>query len=623
MPIPQCLEAALSYLNRGWSCIPLCNPEHKGNFPPNHAINCQSPGKAPPWPWKDFQTHLPKPDQLKLLWARNPFCNVGIIMGKVSGLVGIDIDGPDGETALQKLANGHPIPETIEFSTGKGRRLLFAVPNGKTIPITSFQTSTTEPLRILGEGSQTVAPPSKHHSGKTYTWTKAPGQTPIAQAPDWLLVPKKSQGVALPHVTAANGSPITTNRNITLTGIAGSARRAGANAEEIYALLCLTNKRCVPPLPDAELKTIANSVAKYPPATMTGQNKQQITQQPTPIEIVTAKDLIETDYPEPKWAVPGLIPEGATILAGRPKSGKSLLIMGIGIAVATGGKALGTIGLPGGRALYLALEDGKRRLKKRLTKILQGDPVPDRFEFATNWPRASEGGITAISHWIEQHKTDARLIIIDTLARIRDIRQLQTGIYDDDYRSLANIKDLADGYGISLLIIHHTRKQPTEDPLDSVSGTLGLSGAADAILVLRRPRNHYQANLFITGRDLDEANWTIEMDKATFRWKLLNMENSQLTIEQIAIINAIKEFGKPANPMQIATALKKSYAATKQMMWRMSKDDLLSALPDGSYDLTANDPTCPQPGGSGDLSASDPNMPQPPQAEGGSVLPLT
>src|SRR5262245_37255994 len=85
--------------------------------------------------------------------------------------------------------------------------------------------------------------------------------------------------------------------------------------------------------------------------------------------IVKAQTILATHYPEPKWAVKGLIPEGVTFIAGPPKLGKSIFALNLAVAVAEGGKALSHFDVDQGSVLYLALEDGPRRIQERLRKL--------------------------------------------------------------------------------------------------------------------------------------------------------------------------------------------------------------------------------------------------------------
>ncbi len=106
----------------------------------------------------------------------------------------------------------------------------------------------------------------------------------------------------------------------------------------------------------------------------------------------TAADLMREELPPVRWAVPGILPEGLSLLAGKPKLGKSWLALGLAVAKASGGVALGKIPVDQGEVLYLALEDNRRRLQNRLRKVLDGSPPPEGLHIATEWARVDEGG---------------------------------------------------------------------------------------------------------------------------------------------------------------------------------------------------------------------------------------
>jgi RecA-family ATPase len=90
----------------------------------------------------------------------------------------------------------------------------------------------------------------------------------------------------------------------------------------------------------------------------------------------TAAELMAMELPPVRWVIPDILPEGVTFLAGKPKMGKSWMALGLGIAVATGGVALGTKQVEQGEVLYLALEDNRRRIHNRLNKLLSGRTAP-------------------------------------------------------------------------------------------------------------------------------------------------------------------------------------------------------------------------------------------------------
>jgi hypothetical protein len=231
-------------------------------------------------------------------------------------------------------------------------------------------------------------------------------------------------------------------------------------------------------------------------------------QSPKP-EVYTAAALLQMDLPEPRWAVPGILPEGLVVLGGKPKLGKSWLALHLGIAVATGGYALGVRGITAGDALYLALEDNWRRLQDRFRKLNGSMPGPElaRLTLARRWPRQDAGGQAYISEWLEEHP-EARLVVIDTWGKFRTPRRSRGGseIYDEDYGHASELQDLAEAYHVCILLISHCRKGAADDWQDSLLGSQGLAGAADATMVLQRERSEKEAKLHITGRDLEERS---------------------------------------------------------------------------------------------------------------------
>jgi len=224
------------------------------------------------------------------------------------------------------------------------------------------------------------------------------------------------------------------------------------------------------------------------------------------------------DFPPLAYAVPGLIPEGLTLEVGPPKAGKSWLTLGLLLAVASGGVALGAIkvGEPR-RVLYLALEDGDRRMQDRC-RVLLGEPeIPPLFHYLT---RIEPGSLLAtIEAWMRRHP-DTAMITIDTLGRVMPPAFQGESAYQRDYRVGAALKAQADACpGLSVVILHHDRKASADDFVDSVSGTHGLAGAADTIVVLCRARQSAEGSLKVTGRDVPENEYGLQVVGGT-TWQL-------------------------------------------------------------------------------------------------------
>jgi hypothetical protein len=240
------------------------------------------------------------------------------------------------------------------------------------------------------------------------------------------------------------------------------------------------------------------------------------------MEPLTAADLLAREFPPLRYCVEGLIVEGLTLLAGKPKLGKSWLALLLSVAVAAGGYVLGQLRAERGEVLYLALEDGERRLQQRLRAVLGDDAIPDGWHYQTLWPTIEEehGGLEALQMWLESHPA-CRLVIIDTLAKIRPRERPNATLYGQDYGALAPLAELARAYHVALVIVHHTRKAGAEDALDAVSGSTGLTAAADAVLVLQRARGQGDATLSVTGRDIEERELALRFDQTTMQWTLI------------------------------------------------------------------------------------------------------
>lgn len=221
-------------------------------------------------------------------------------------------------------------------------------------------------------------------------------------------------------------------------------------------------------------------------------------------------------FPPLAWAVPDIIPEGFGLLVGPPKLGKSWMALGIGLAVAAGGRALGRI--PVGEArpvLYLALEDGPRRLQDRCRKLLVNSPIPKNLDFIT---KASPADVLdTIEAWLEFHDGKNPLVLLDTLGKVMPPSVPGESAYARDYRVGGRLKDLVDRRpGATLLVVHHTRKQGSEDWMDSTSGTNGLNGAADFTVAITRARNEQEGLLKVTGRDVPEGEYAITSTSGTW-----------------------------------------------------------------------------------------------------------
>lgn len=224
------------------------------------------------------------------------------------------------------------------------------------------------------------------------------------------------------------------------------------------------------------------------------------------------------EFPPLKWTVPGVIPEGMTLLVGPPKAGKSWLILSLALGLAAGGSVLGKLPVEPRPVLYLSLEDGHRRIKDRSRQLLGGAPTPAAFEYLTVvHPGAT---LATIEAWHDRHPGTEPAVFVDTLGKVMPPSLIGESAYARDYRVGAALKRLADDRpGSSLVIAHHDRKAESADFVDGVSGTNGLAGSADTIVLLARARHETSGLLKVTGRDVPEGEFAISFREGS-RWEL-------------------------------------------------------------------------------------------------------
>jgi hypothetical protein len=299
--------------------------------------------------------------------------------------------------------------------------------------------------------------------------------------------------------------------------------------------------------------------------------------------VFIASDLRRMTFPEVPFVVGGLILEGLTILAGRPKIGKSWLALDVCLGVAQGHRVLGNLSTTKGDVLYAALEDNRRRLQKRIDKLipLLSADWPARLTLATEWRRLDDGGVEDIAEWAAS-VPNPRLVVLDTLAGVRPPKQNGEALYDADYRALVALHRLAGEKGFAVLVLHHTRKAEADDPLDTISGTLGLVGCADTALVLARSSGG--TTLYVRGRDLEEREDAIVFDRERCSW---SVQGEAAEVRQSdtrkAILAVLARSPEPLGPKDIADDTGLNDENVRQTLRRMKGDGDIFLVSRGKY----------------------------------------
>ena len=238
---------------------------------------------------------------------------------------------------------------------------------------------------------------------------------------------------------------------------------------------------------------------------------------PAYLHTVSMNDLYETVFMSRPPVIDGLLYSGTYLFAGAPKVGKSFFMAQLAYHISTGQK-LWDYDVRQGTVLYLALEDDYQRLQERMFRMF-GVEGTDNLHFAVYAKQLGAGLDEQLEKFIRDHP-DTRLIIIDTLQKIREV-STDAYSYANDYDIVGRMKQFADKNGVCLLLVHHTRKQQAGDKFEMISGTTGLLGCADgAFLMQKEKRTDLSATLEIVGRDQPDQKLHLTRDTEKLIWQL-------------------------------------------------------------------------------------------------------
>jgi hypothetical protein len=313
--------------------------------------------------------------------------------------------------------------------------------------------------------------------------------------------------------------------------------------------------------------------------------------------------LMSTKYPDLTEVVPGYITEGFWILAGRQKLGKTWLEIDFAIAVATGGVAIGSIRCEQGDVLYIDMENGPRRIQRRINTIFPNErtrPDMSRLEWVTKAPQLDTGFIDGLEEW-RLSVAKPLLIVIDVLQRIKPPGKLGRNAYENDYSTWAPVQEWATKHGIAVLGLHHTKKGGADDPLEALSGSNGLGAVADGVLVLDSDQNG--KTLYVRGRDIEEKETALIF--AGGFWTILG-EASEVrrSGERNTIIAALEDQDEPMSPAEIAAATGKSGVNVRKLLPKMVKAGEVHKVGRGRYEIEP--PSSGHNGHNGHSSGKDP-----------------
>lgn len=253
-------------------------------------------------------------------------------------------------------------------------------------------------------------------------------------------------------------------------------------------------------------------------------------------------EIMSEKYKQIRWIVNGIIPEGLTILAGRPKFGKSWLMLGLAFAVSKGELAWNYGKTQKADVLYLALEDSERRIQDRgaiMYPELAKEEFPRNLFIETNIPATLNNGFI---EWLQNeldYNPNIGLVIVDTLQKIRPAGNGKQNLYQVEYEDFGKLQKLAITRGVGIIGVHHTRKRSTKgeiiNPMDEISGSSGIQGVADTIVVCMRNDEH--GEMFVTGREVNECRYPLTMNKLYMQWEMSAPNDQIIDTGSMLLIN--------------------------------------------------------------------------------------
>jgi hypothetical protein len=471
------LPAALWYADQGYPVFPC------------------APGRKTPLTEHGLLDATTDVEQIEAWWSQSPGANLGL---RTDGLVVIDVDGADNpwlQDQPERLAQLASAPTSL--TPHGGRQHMFRQPDGRHWRNTTGQLAPCVDTRANG-GYVVVAPSVV--AGVAYRWLDGldlPAPEKLDRPPDWLvalldrMVPRDAATSTAPASETAIPAG---QRNATLARLAGAMRRVGMSQTEILAALVRVNiERCHPPLHQREVERVAASIARYAPDSISvaliedhyGQDRPQTASGPSPV-----RDLMKLHFLR-KPVIHGLLRRGETMnVIAAPKTGKSWLVLGQAMAIATGRPWLGLFPAERGRVLILDNELHPETIAHRIPQVAAAlgigmDEIADQIY--VHPLRGQLRDILAMATYFDAIEPGQyAAIILDAMYRF-----MPAGADENDNGAMAGIYNRLDAYaerlGCCFIAIHHTTKgnQSAKSVTDVGAGAGSQSRAADAHLVLR------------------------------------------------------------------------------------------------------------------------------------------
>lgn len=584
------LDAALAYQERGWSVIPI------------------SPSsKTPLVSWTEYQNRIATPQEINEWWRKNPNANIGIVTGRVSNLVVIDIDSRKGATPHGIVAQN---PSNFIAKTGGGGfHLYYSRPDAENVPNRVDKSG----IDIRGDGGYVVAPPSIHPSGTQYDWLKAGDDYPLTQAPAFVVNGRPSDiktatkdEMWLTEAMQGVGYGARNDIAARLTGYYISKKMP---RDVILNILENWNEKNTPPLPLSELQTTVDSVfktsyrredpTKSQPVRRLAQGSKET------FALVGMSDyMIQHGGTSISWMVDDWLPESTIAMSvAPPGTYKTWLLLDLALSVATGAPFLGKYPVRNkGPVILIQQEDFHGQIAERIGVISHS-----RFDWVI---KAKDDNYTITipnKPQIYIHP-DRRLrfadsVVMEALAdkveAIRPVLVIIDPLYStgetDDYMArtvehMFLLKDLRDMYGTTFFIAHHTSKGKDDTRREDAWGSQFLNAFIETGWQIRPKSKMGTASIrrhFKVKEDTPEAILKFEIstvDPYKYHTTLIESRDEKDT-KAIDLVTFLSDEG-PKSPTQIAEATGLHRSTISRRLVKLTQAGIIQEGPGKTYKIS-------------------------------------
>jgi RecA-family ATPase len=228
---------------------------------------------------------------------------------------------------------------------------------------------------------------------------------------------------------------------------------------------------------------------------------------------INLAELVEGPLPEPRWIIQDLVPEGITVLAGKPKTGKTWLLLQLALAVANGHATFGQWQAKRGGVLYIGPDDTHHSMYYRVYRLLQGRAAPHNFAWYNQWLPLQQGGLADLEELLD-HCPSVRVVVIDPLMGV-----LQGVSVSRAHTILTPLKIIAHQYHVAIMLSHHLAKHSAGEPMMHALNA-ALEEATDCMHLLKRVSGESTGQLYVSGRAIFPQMLALNFDASNGGWSV-------------------------------------------------------------------------------------------------------